>query len=393
MSIAARDAGVAALLGALVEIPSPNPDGDTTAIARFVADWMERETGASVLVVAPPAKPEAESVVARVGTGDGPVIMLHAHIDTVPVAPTEAAAWSSDPFKADVRDGRLYGKGAVDDKGVLAAMMCAVRRAVMAQQARGTILLVAAAEEEVGGQLGTRWLNEQGLLPTCDFVVVGEQTDNLPGAAHKGVMRASVTVRGRSTHATNPDRGVSAITAMARIVSALESYHHGLASRVHPLAGSPTCNVGTIVGGSTTNAVPDTCTITIDRRMIPRESPEEVQAELQRVVAAVDVAPAVVEVHGFLASSWFESALDGPAGRAFLDVISTVKGTTVQPVGYLPGSDAKHLLDVGRDGMVVFGPGTYEVAHAADEFVPIAALEEAETILATFLATMYGGVE
>lgn len=380
---------VAVLLGELVGIPSPNPDGDTRVIARFIERWMEQEVGARVVRVAPPEKPEAESVIARVGNGDGPVVMLHAHIDTVPVGSTEAQAWESDPFQPCIRDGRVYGKGAVDDKGVLAAMMCAMRRTRDVVASAGTVVLVAAAEEEVGGRLGTRWLSDNGYLPTSDFIVVGEQTDNLAGGAHKGVMRASVTVRGRSTHATNPDRGVSAINAMARIVIALEAYHRDLQHRSHPLVGSPTCNVGTITGGSTTNAVPDKCTITIDRRMIPREDFGAVREELRSVVAAVDVAPAEVEVHGFLTSSWFESDLDSAPGKAFLDAIARVKGRQVQPVGYLPGSDAKHLFDVARDGMVVFGPGTYEVAHAANEYVPVAALEESEAILVSFLNCLY----
>ncbi len=114
------------LLKTLIEIPSPNPPGDARAIAQFVADWLGL-VGANVQVLAPLEKPEAQSIVARIGSG-APVLMLHAHIDTVPVADLERDRWSSDPFRAIERDGKIYGKGSVDDKAPLAAMMCCLSK-------------------------------------------------------------------------------------------------------------------------------------------------------------------------------------------------------------------------------------------------------------------------
>jgi succinyl-diaminopimelate desuccinylase len=112
------------LLQALVKIPSPNLPGDTGAIAAYIAGVM-REVGCEVKVLAPEQKPEAQSVVAVVGQGT-PVIMLHAHIDTVPIAANEAQRWSVDPYAAVIKNGKLYGKGSVDDKAPLAAMMAVV---------------------------------------------------------------------------------------------------------------------------------------------------------------------------------------------------------------------------------------------------------------------------
>ncbi|MCS7068634.1 MAG: M20 family metallopeptidase [Meiothermus sp.] len=370
------------LLKALIEIPSPNPPGDHRAIAEFVALWL-RNVGASVAVLAPAEKPEARSVVAVIGSGD-PVIMLHAHLDTVPVGESEAAAWSSDPFRAVERNGRLYGKGSVDDKGPLAAMMIAFKKLAQSEHI-GTLLLVAAAEEEVGGRLGTRWLADAGHLPQCDFIIVGEQTFNRVATAHKGVMRATIRTTGHSVHATNPDRGVNAINAMARVILALETYHQELSLRVHPLVGVPTCNIGVISGGATANAVADQCMIRLDRRMIPGESPEDVQHELQAVVESVGIAPATAEVGEFLYSSWFESKLQTPLGKAFLECSSSLTQTPAEPIGYLPGSDAKHLMGLVRGDMVIFGPGSYEVAHTYDEYVDIGELEQCEAVISRFL--------
>ena len=299
------------LLRRLVQIPSPNPPGDTRDIADFVAAQM-REIGCEVRQLAPDAKPEARNTIATLGRG-APRIMLHAHIDTVPIAADEARQWSGHPYAADVRDGAIYGKGSVDDKAPLASMMLAMESAAR-RDIKGTLILVAAAEEEVGGQLGTKWLADSGHLPPCDFIVVGEQTANRAATAHKGVLRATIRVRGKSVHATNPDRGVNAIVAMGKIIAALNCYHRDLSSRAHPMVGHPTCNIGVISGGSTANAVPDSCAIQLDRRMIPREDPSDVQAELQSVLDSVEIAPASASLGDFVYSSWFESRLETDAG-------------------------------------------------------------------------------
>lgn len=378
------------LLQSLVRIPSPNPPGDTRAIADFIAQTMAA-VGCQVVSVAPDSKPEAVSVIATLGSGD-PVIMLHAHIDTVPIAADEAGQWSVDPYAAVIKDGRLYGKGSVDDKAPLAAMMQTILNAAARDSLRGTLVLVAAAEEEVGGRLGTRWLADNGHLPMCDFIIVGEQTHNRVATAHKGVMRATVRTTGKSVHATNPDRGINAITAMARAVLALEAYHHQLAERVHPLVGVPTCNIGVIHGGSTANAVPDSCAVYLDRRMIPGEDPAAVQHEMQAVIAAVDVAPAQISIGDWLTSNWFDSTVDSPLAQTFLAVVGEILGIDPQPIGYLPGSDAKHLTGATRGEMIIFGPGSYEVAHAFDEYVDIAELEQTQRILQTFIdRTLFHG--
>ncbi|TSA81735.1 M20 family metallopeptidase [Deinococcus detaillensis] len=371
------------LLKTLISIPSTNPTGDSRSIAQFVAQWLQ-EIGGAVQVLAPSEKPEAQSVVARVGEGS-PVIMLHAHTDTVPVTRTEAAAWTSDPFVGVERNGNMYGKGSVDDKGTLAAMMITFKK-LCAHRPNGTLILVAASEEKVGGQLGTRWLVQTGHLPLCDLIVVGAQTFNRVATVHKGVMRATVTTRGRSAHATNPDRGINAINAMARVILTLEDYHRQLAQHSHPMTGNPTCNIGVITGGSTANAVADQCTIELDRRMVPGEEPLQVQRELEQLVLSAQIAPSTAEIGGFLYSSWFEAEIQTELGQAFLEYASHYTNTPVQPVGYWPGSDAKHLTELARGDMVIFGAGSYEAAHAADEYVSIAELTTCEAVLSGFLS-------
>jgi succinyl-diaminopimelate desuccinylase len=371
------------LLKNLIAIPSVNPPGDNSAISSFIAVWLE-QIGAKVQVLAPPDYPQMQSVVATIGQGN-PVVMFHAHSDTVPVAETEGARWSSDPFVAFEQNGRIYGKGSVDDKAPLAAMMLTMKHHAARGQTLGTLVLVAAADEEMGGQMGTKWLAEAGHLPSCDLIVVGEQTANRVATAHKGVMRATITTKGHSVHATNPSRGINAINAMARLVLALEAYHYRLTEQQHPLVGVPTCNIGVIQGGSTANAVADQCLIRLDRRMIPNEDPKTVQRELEQVVAMTDLSPATAQISEFQYSSWFESRLETPLGKAFLGYSSQATGTPLEPIGYLPGSDAKHLMNLVRGDMVIFGPGSYEVAHSFDEYVEISQLEQSFQVLDIFV--------
>jgi acetylornithine deacetylase/succinyl-diaminopimelate desuccinylase-like protein len=170
-------------------------------------------------------------------------------------------------------------------------------------------------------------------------------------------------------------------------VLALDQYHRELSERQHPIVGVPTCNVGVIEGGSTANAVPDSCVVKLDRRMIPREQPEDVQNELRAVIEAVDVSPAEVHIGDFLFSSWFDSTTDSQHAQTFMDCVREVLDDDPGPVGYLPGSDAKHLMDNVREGgeMIIFGPGSYEVAHAFDEHVTVEDYQATTAILKKYI--------
>jgi acetylornithine deacetylase/succinyl-diaminopimelate desuccinylase family protein len=371
------------LLRELVAIPSPNPPGDCRAVAAFCAEYL-RAAGFAVTVAGPDGR--AVSVVASIGPEGGPSLLYHAHIDTVPLG--QNARWTHDPFGGEVHGGRLYGLGSVDDKGPLAAMLLAgAALGERRERLRGRLTIVCAAEEEVGGRLGTLWLAEQGLLPPSDFVVVGEQTHNQVAIAHKGVIRAAFHVAGATAHATEPWRGCNAINGMAHLILALERYQaEVLDGRSHPLVGRPSINVGVIEGGVSANVVADACTIRVDRRMLPGEEPAAVMAELREIAAQVGAADPTRRygVDSFQVSNWFAVDPAQPQVQAFLVVAAEETGRAPVPVGYLPGSDAKHLVTVAREGMVVFGPGTHHVAHASDEYVELGELETTYRILRRF---------
>lgn len=374
--------GVIELLQKLIRVPSPNPPGDCRQIADFCESFLQR-AGFDTVKVAPDER--AWSVVAQAGDGDGPSIMYHAHIDTVPLG--QNARWQYDPWGGEIDEQRIYGLGSVDDKAPLAAMMQVGADCLARGPLRGRLVIVCAAEEEVGGVLGTKWLAEQGFLPHCDFVVVGEQTNNRVATANKGVLRAAFHVAGRTAHATNPWRGRNAINGMAHLILALEHYQEALSSRAHPLLGPPSINAGVIAGGVSANVVADACTLWVDRRMVPEEAPEAVKQELIAITRALQEQDPErhYSVDGFQVSNWFQSTPTDSLTRRFLEIASEVTGAPQESVGYLPGSDAKHLVELAKQGIVVFGPGTYEVAHSTDEYTEIEDLQRTYKILRRFL--------
>lgn len=387
--IADKDA-VHEVLAELIAIPSPSPPGDTRGVAEKIAQMME-PFGFRMALMAPLQKPEKESVLATFDTQKpGPTLMLHAHIDTVPVG--SGQRWQGDPFALRRADGNDYGLGACDDKGQMAAMMVAACRAASAKAIQtGKLLVVGAADEEAAGDYGTRYLLEQGVFDKVDVAIIGEQTHNRMALAHKGTYRTRLVIRGKSVHATNPDRGVNAVYAMARAGVALEAYHASLRQRPHALVGNPTCSMNIVQGGEAANLVADYCEAWIDRRFVPGERPEEIVAELRDTVArALEGSGANWEFAEAYAMPAFEESKRNHYTQLMGEVIAEVAGLDPEPTGYLPGSDAKFFPQLPQVTTAVFGAGSYEQAHSENEFVNAAELEQCAAILERLIAKLLG---
>ena len=373
---------VVQLLSDLVSRPSPNPPGDTTGVAQYM-DGFLRKAGFSTRLISP--DDQAVNVVAEIGNPQGPTVVYHAHLDTVPAGPREF--WEVEPYSGTVVGSRLYGRGACDDKGILAAMICAAEKiAARAGEMKGRLVVVGAADEEVGGARGSRMLVEEGHLGQPDFVVVGEPTSNRVAIAHKGIVRAQITVLGRSAHATTPWRGINAIEKMAKVIAALENYNTRLRKTEHPLLGAPSVTIGLISGGIAPNVVADRCTIQIDRRFMPGENPTQIVDDLQELLRELstqdlELAASMSDIR---VSDSFETEGDDSYTTTLIDVAGGVMGEDPGPVGFLPGADARFFKLTPSANVVIFGPGSYEAAHSAAEYVPIEELRQAEEILVRF---------
>lgn len=296
-------------------------------------------------------------------------------MDTVALEPM-----GEDAVRPVVRDGRLYGRGACDTKGSMAAMMIAMERLRdRRDELSANVALLAAVDEEHAFTGVLRYIESDARATAA---VVGEPTDLQLVVAHKGCVRGDLRATGRAAHSSEPHRGVSAIDAMADVLVALRSLPGQLRERSHPLLGSPTFSVGMIEGGTGVNVVPEICTITYDRRTLPGERKDDVLRELDAVIDRVRDHHAEARIER-LEPRLVDDALDTPIDASLVHAASDAcraAGADGTPVGVPYGTDASKLQDRRGIPAIVFGPGSIAQAHGAEEYVPIDHLHRAVEI-------------
>jgi acetylornithine deacetylase len=369
----------ARLLRDLVALPSVNPMGRPApgpeCFEHRVTAYLEnffRDLG--VPYERQPVAPQRENILARWSPpGARRTVVWEAHQDTVPVD-----QMTIEPFGARIENGRLYGRGACDIKGGLAAMAAAFARLVRARAGAFNVILACAVDEEFTFTGVTR-LVRSGLK--ADFAVVAEPTQLQIVHAHKGAVRWHLTTPGRSCHSSSPEQGTSAIYRMGRLLVGIERYAEQLrASRRDPLLGPPTLSVGRIDGGTSVNTVPDWCRIEIDRRTLPGEDPlaaPQDLAEFLRRQAGIDF-PFTCEPP-WMSKEALGPELSGELVQLLGGVIDEVRGGhTVHGVPF--GTDASTIAAAGIPS-VVFGPGDIAQAHTCDEWVSLDEVEQASEIL------------
>ncbi|TMI72877.1 MAG: M20 family metallopeptidase [Bacillati bacterium ANGP1] len=358
-------AALVGLLANLVRTPSPNPPGDTRAVADLITARL-RESAVDFQVLAD--EPRKPNIIARIGHGR-PELLFTSHMDTAPAG--NRRAWRHDPFAAEIVGARMYGRGAADAKASLVAMLAAIGALVEVLPLHGTLVFTAVSDEEVGGINGTEYLVDRGLVHP-DHVVVGEITHNRLAVAEKGIVWMRIITHGRAAHSSTPWEGANAISSMLRVLQAVED-RIGARLRLlsHPLVPPPSINIGTIRGGVATNIVPDWCEATIDRRTLPNENVQEAVAEIDRVVADLRAQDPQLQadVEVIQCGPPIETPLDAPLVRAAQDVARALE-LQPEPVGYQQASDGRFFAERGVP-TILFGPGDPEVAHAADESVDL----------------------
>jgi succinyl-diaminopimelate desuccinylase len=305
------------------------------------------------------------NVVGRIDNGAGRCFAFNSHLDTVPVG----GGWTSDPFRLTERDGRLFARGACDAKGLIAAMVEAGR--LLASQRdlwRGTLVLMFVADEEINGG-GSRALAKQ--QPRPDLIVIGEPTNNAVCAAHKGCLRPVIHAKGKAAHSGRPELGVNAILAASHLTSIFDERDRELRVQTHPLVGHASLTVTRIAGGIADNVVPDDCEIVLDRRLLPGETLDAALDDLHALLARAKrdhgVEAEIATIRTMAGPT--ETAVDDPLVRDAV-AISRAHGVTFpQPGGLTGGCDLVHFHDAGAVG-IVLGPGSLDVAHQPDEYVP-----------------------
>ena len=377
MSDAAIRAGdVRALACALVRIDSRNPGltpgaaGEAECVAllrRVLDDWGFRTEVHEAL----PGRP---NLLARVGAARAPRrLMFSGHLDVVGVD-----GMTHSPFEGEVRDGRLYARGAADMKGGVAAMCAAAWRAAQ-EPLDGEIVVALTADEEYESA-GTRAMLERGVR--ADAAIVGEPTRLEIMPAHRGFVWIEVELSGRAAHGSRWDVGVDAIRHAGLLLSELDRVDaEELPRREHPLLGRASLHASTIAGGIGMSTYPDRCVVRLERRTLPGERGEDVIAEIERACAAVRARrPSfVAEVRLLMTQGPSDVALDAPIVHALTDALRACD-EPVRVAGMSAWTDAA-LLNAAGIPAICFGPGDISLAHAAEEYIPLDEIDRAVSVL------------
>lgn len=369
--------GVVELTQALVRTRTVNPPGDEGLASELLVAAM-RGSGLAATIDNNP-ETGRPNVVGHFDTGvPGPHLVFNAHVDVVP----PGSGWTHDPYGAEIVDGVMYGRGAADTKGGLAAIIVGIGALVRTGGVRCGRLSVAVVADEEERQTGTNLLRETGL--PADLVVVAEPTSLVPTIAHKGGALFSVLFTGVASHGSRPHQGINAIEHAARFISRVSEHAKKLSRRQHALLGSPTLTVSEIDGGFAAFAVPDRCRLTIDRRLIPGESAESARAELETIIAVLrDEHP---EVKAVITTTFAGPPMDTSESDPLITIcrrcVESVVGRDPGTRASAGGTDAGLYSTYDRIPAVVLGPGDVSLAHAADEHVLVTELEDAALVFA-----------
>lgn len=376
-----------AFLRELIRVPSVNPPGNVVdAIA--VCERPLRTAGFATRIVA--METEKPNLIAEIGSEGGKTLCFNAHVDVVPTG--EVSAWAHPPFAAEVADGRVYGRGAGDDKGsVTAQVMAALALARSGVDLRGRLVINEVSDEETSGTVGAKFVVEERHVRP-DFVIVGEQTRNQVCVGEKGTAGFQLTVTGRTAHGALPWEGANAIEGMARVIVALQDeLWPKLRERTHDYFHPSSASVNLISGGVKVNVVPDRCTISIDRRLVPGESPTDVVAEAEaiarRVVAAtpglgLEVTPSAEQRAATMSDP------DSDLVRAMLAANHHL-GLSSELTGFSMASDGRFFAAAGYP-TIIYGPGDPRLAHVPDEWVGIDEVLEATRAYALAALALIG---
>ncbi len=374
------------LLSALVRIPSVNPcdrpAGDDPTfgerrLAEHVAEiLLEMDIPSSLREFAPG---RYSLFAALAGKDTSRRLLFDVHLDTVGIDRMNVA-----PFGAEVRGGRLFGRGATDDKGSMAALLLALRHLWEAgEDPRSTIHLLFAGDEEYG-TLGTRQFMESGYR--CDACIMMEPTDLDIVIAHNGAARWSVRTLGRAVHSSRVHEGENAITRMGSILTFIEeTLNPELAAQGHPLCGLPNVNVGVISGGREHNTVPDSCEITLLSRNSPTVSSKDFMDMVNDRLRAFAAEQGIrIEIPGdYLLTDGLNTAPEEPVVQAARTALAA-HGYPGNLVGKPYGTDA-FLMRAADIPTIVFGPGSEHDCHTPDESISLEEVERASLVLADIM--------
>jgi acetylornithine deacetylase len=379
---------LARTLSELIRIPSVNPFGAPVRkghreqeLAEEVIDWLEAlglETGQREVA------PERPNIWGRLrGTGDGPALMLAAHLDTVGI---EGCPGAFDP---QMEGGRVTGRGACDMKGAIACYL----EVLHLLRARGIRLpgdlIIAGIVDEEHLQIGSADMGRNG--PHADFGIIGEPTGLQICPAHKGQLGVFIRTHGKATHSSRPEKGINAVEHMAAVMRHLSGLNAELQEKSpgHPLCGTGRFSMNVIRGGSFVSGIPDFCELEVDRRFLPGEAVEAILADYRARLETLwqDMPDLRAELsEPSLLVRALDVPVDSPLVRALSRAVETVLGRPAEIAAFPGGTDAPNL----GFPCVICGPGALEQAHSNDEFIEVEVMAQASEIYLKAILALNG---
>jgi acetylornithine deacetylase/succinyl-diaminopimelate desuccinylase-like protein len=349
------------ILRDLIAIDSVNPSlvpggAGEAAIAAYVVEALRKMRIDAVLQEAAPGRPNVIAVIE--GRRRGRSLMLCGHSDTVGVEGMSA------PFDPVERGGRMYGRGAQDMKGGVAAILGAARTIAESGLEAGSVILAIVADEEYAS-IGAEALVREW---SADAAVVTEPTDLAIGVGHKGFEWVEVSTEGVAAHGSRPDEGVDAIARMGRFLGRLEELQSALARRPHPLLGAPSVHASLIHGGRELSSYPDRCTLQLERRIVEGERPEIALEETREILDSLQASDAKFRATArfLFGRRPYVTPPDHPLPRLTREALGA-RETTIGAMTFW--TDAAILGAAGTPS-IVFGPGGAGL-HSIEEYVRV----------------------
>lgn len=322
------------------------------------------------------AEDDRPNIIGKIGKG-GPKILIACHLDVVPAG----EGWETDPFKAVVKDGNIYGRGSTDNKGPAASMIIAgAFLKSIEDQLNCEVWLAGVADEERGSALGVDYLVKEGLVDV-DYAIVPDVAmhNGMIDVAEKGAFFAEITSYGRQCHGSRPYMGVNAIWNMIHLLNKIKTME--IPYKKHPHLTPPTINLGMIEGGNAPNMVPAQCKASIDIRHLPGTTGDDIKALLQsKMTEAEAETDGKFEINVIQDLPPTEVPDDAPLVKAMIEATADAIGVNAEPGGMFGATVVKQFLQGGVTA-VGCGPGDMETAHTANESAPIDELVDFAAIL------------
>lgn len=368
----------------LVGFDTQNPPGRELEAAEFIRAELHAMGCRAEAMDVLPGRTNVEGVFLN---GPGPTFAFNTHIDVVPAG----EGWHTDPFTLREKGAELYARGACDAKGPLVAMLEAMRLLISNRNAwSGTLMGIFVADEEASSMGAKEYVKTAQRI---DYCVIGEPTSCTTVTAHKGSLRPVVRIKGKTAHSGMPHLGVNAILKSTRLLELIIEEHERVSRNTHNLVGHASLTVTRALGGHADNVVPDTCDFLLDRRLVPGEDETQVRNDLKNLVKRASEESGVdAEIVEFRPTTGgaTETAPDHPVVAASQVACHHHNGIETPLSGFQGGCDLVHFRTVGANG-VVLGPGSLDVAHQPNEFVPVDELMRSVYIYHDVAQSMLGG--